>query len=841
MEESLSCVKFHSRKRKKSGPSSSKSNPLIGILTRSKSRIYFHHNRSGIYRPDPVPRKPISFRPETESVEAFLDVNCNNASRVSSIKDLRMRRVFTPDVNSVLKEEEEEDQEENEEGKKLLKGSDAGSDSNSDVGDAKVDELEKPEIMISEVQDERNDMKNGLTSKDQAISGNGSLSKSKMALNRCGRRKVFKTWSSFSYRRLLPYLMDIVNDDSSVANIEIVDAGIPCKLQKLHGVKSEVRSIAENSYTAKVEHIVPQFDDTKPSENEDVEKFHTEVTFNQQDLSGAEHELDQTAEIIRLLEVEQKGHENDVDRVDASVDEECGQMTPPDPGIFPKTEVGHGGESMEANNMLAENQIFKGLSGGSEKSNGDVLRQSPNSNRGTNSINRSVNFLQSIKMSCKRSAFSKLDHQFIYYSFFSKELDKVIACRMPCETIANGLFVYLKFVAFTQVLNPYSRLRLFKNPRSLSYRRLLPFLMDISKNNSCASRITQHPMPQVDLKEDLHPVSAAIAEQNYVNKTRTKNFSEKKHTEDRMQQHIEDRTQNLLCSMVPLPPSDGSSPDTSNSPVSSMPRSSSTNYSSNVEPSSATSESLSYPCMLIDLQTEGMPQSQSNNRKLDQGFDGKENSSALPPSSIINNDILTKLSASEELGPVGKQKMCLDMGLELHNNNGESIEKVNLNQSAFQVEVSDPLFSPTNGLFKGILKRNRRGCRGLCNCLNCASFRLHADRAFEFSRNQMHDAEEVASELMKELANLRLLLEKSIINDIDLAAIQLNPVLVKQACHKALETENLAKERLSQLNYDLNVHCRIPTLLQPKVTFANYIQERAIPVLDPSTSTEKKG
>lgn len=61
---------------------------------------------------------------------------------------------------------------------------------------------------------------------------------------------------------------------------------------------------------------------------------------------------------------------------------------------------------------------------------------------------------------------------------------------------------------------------------------------------------------------------------------------------------------------------------------------------------------------------------------------------------------------------------------------------------------------------KGILKRNTRGCRGICNCLNCSSFRLHAERAFEFSRNQLEDAEEVASDLMKELSYLRGVLEK---------------------------------------------------------------------------------
>lgn len=61
---------------------------------------------------------------------------------------------------------------------------------------------------------------------------------------------------------------------------------------------------------------------------------------------------------------------------------------------------------------------------------------------------------------------------------------------------------------------------------------------------------------------------------------------------------------------------------------------------------------------------------------------------------------------------------------------------------------------------KGILKRNPRGCRGICNCLNCSSFRLHAERAFEFSRNQLQDAEEVASDLMKELSFLRDVLAK---------------------------------------------------------------------------------
>ncbi|XP_011101595.1 uncharacterized protein LOC105179654 [Sesamum indicum] len=764
MEESAD---IQSRKRRRSRvPLSSSSNPLIGILTRRKSRIYLHHNRSGITRPDPDSRKPISFPPDIGSVQAFWGINCNKASRVSSIKDLRSRRVFTPEVSSLLKVEEEDLKD----GSTLLKGSDRRSAPglilDSNVGGAEVDEREKNEIMKAKAVDEGNDMENSLNSKDQSISGDGSISVAKLALNRCGRKKVFRTPSSFSYRRLLPYLMDIVNDDSSVSKIEIVDAGTPCKLQKLDGANSEVWSIAENSYTAKLEVVVPHVDDIKPSDNGDVKKFHIELPFNQQDLSGAEHGLSRTTEMTKPIEVRPKVHESGANRIDTSVGEECGQTTPPDRDVFTNTEIGPGGESMKANSVLTENQIVKGLSVNGENGNIDVLRLSPNSKGGTEQINRLV----------------------------------------P---------------------NPCSRLRLFKNPRSLSYRRLLPFLMDMSKNNSCNSRITEHSTAQAYLKEDLHPLSTATTEKDYVNKTIVENSSGVQHTQVQMQ--------NLFSSMVPLPPSDGSSPDTNNSPVSSMQQSSSSNYSSNAEPSVFSSETCTDP-MLINLQT-GEPESK---RKLKPGFDCKEDSSASPPSSTVSNDIRMEQSAAEGPGPVGKEKMCLDLRLKLDNNIGESIEKVNLDQSSCQMEVSGSLFASNNGPYKGILKRNRRGCRGLCNCLNCVSFRLHADRAFEFSRNQMQDAEDVALELMKELANLRLLLEKTISDDNDHAAIQLNPVQVKQACNKALETENLAKDRLNQLNYDLSVHCRIPALLQPKVTFANYIQERAFPVIDPSTSAQNK-
>lgn len=116
----------------------------------------FHHNPSAVASPDPVPSKPVN---DTESVEAFLGLSCSDASRVSSIKDLRMKRVFTPEVNSVPVEEKEE---ENNEARKKLKVSDSGRVIVPGSDNLKVNELE--------VKDERNDF---LNSKNQGTSGNG--------------------------------------------------------------------------------------------------------------------------------------------------------------------------------------------------------------------------------------------------------------------------------------------------------------------------------------------------------------------------------------------------------------------------------------------------------------------------------------------------------------------------------------------------------------------------------------------------------------------------------------------------------------------------------------------
>ncbi|XP_027922246.1 uncharacterized protein LOC114179935 isoform X2 [Vigna unguiculata] len=155
---------------------------------------------------------------------------------------------------------------------------------------------------------------------------------------------------------------------------------------------------------------------------------------------------------------------------------------------------------------------------------------------------------------------------------------------------------------------------------------------------------------------------------------------------------------------------------------------------------------------------------------------------------------------------------------------GKQPETHKCGQSLSQLKVVGQLGGPAVGFRKGILKRNPRGCRGLCTCLNCVSFRLHAERAFEFSKNQLLDAEEVAHDLMKELSLLRNMLEKSA------DSVNINPVFdgsqVRQACRKAFAAEKTAKDRLSQMHDDLNIHSRITSLKAPKVTFALNVEEK---------------
>lgn len=137
-------------------------------------------------------------------------------------------------------------------------------------------------------------------------------------------------------------------------------------------------------------------------------------------------------------------------------------------------------------------------------------------------------------------------------------------------------------------------------------------------------------------------------------------------------------------------------------------------------------------------------------------------------SSPCENSILVSHEASVEECTVPWTKVTNGM---------KQVGRDSLPQDSSQLKASFGLYSPATELGKGILKSTPRGCRGPCHCLQCSSFRLHAERAFEFSRNQMQDAEEMALHLVKELSYIRNMLEKSARNADGHAIVSINQVI----------------------------------------------------------------
>ncbi|ESQ37278.1 hypothetical protein EUTSA_v10002448mg [Eutrema salsugineum] len=158
----------------------------------------------------------------------------------------------------------------------------------------------------------------------------------------------------------------------------------------------------------------------------------------------------------------------------------------------------------------------------------------------------------------------------------------------------------------------------------------------------------------------------------------------------------------------------------------------------------------------------------------------------------------------------------------------DSAEQLEENSSNLTAEPLDPSVvsgtPPSISPSKGILKRSIRGCRGICSCLNCSSFRLNAERAFEFSRNQLQDTEVMVLDLIEEISRLRDVLEKYDSPDHNGSYKS----QAGEATKRASEAAELAKSRLHQMNEDLQVHCRIPNEQRARVKFAHYVHEKTI-------------
>lgn len=214
-------------------------------------------------------------------------------------------------------------------------------------------------------------------------------------------------------------------------------------------LKPHLRSTTSNGFASVDKHVGTNSDVTKTLGSVvEGQKIEVNVSCNPQDLNDVPDVLSQT-------QVEPQVFANG-DGLDPEVLEVSVQATPPDADILLKANMSDLGVSVEHNAQQMEKK-FVGHS--SDSRNGCTVKRSsltPGTN-GNAPRNKLVNSSQTLNC-----------------FFFEK------TSELP------SLILYELFL---QALNPCSKLKkVFKAASSVSYRRLLPYLMDVAKNDPGKSR-----------------------------------------------------------------------------------------------------------------------------------------------------------------------------------------------------------------------------------------------------------------------------------------------------------------------------------------------------------------
>ncbi|KAF8099966.1 hypothetical protein N665_0234s0014 [Sinapis alba] len=329
-----------------------------------------------------------------------------------------------------------------------------------------------------------------------------------------------------------------------------------------------------------------------------------------------------------------------------------------------------------------------------------------------------------------------------------------------------------------------SRRKLFKTPGSVNYRRMLPYLKDIQEDNPCVPETANHPDHKNNTEENT-PLPMLVSENEGAEDMVTSNAAREPDTCSNKDKEL------VPCEAVSIPPERSDTDKEQETHV------------KHVIPDTEKNLGTLHDALGSEVQFSSP-------------ITGSGDSSEVALSAL--NNIFVENLAGEEI---------------IKTDAKSNAEQVEANGSDLTAELLDPCAvsgTPTSiSPSKGILKRSIRGCRGICSCLNCSSFRLNAERAFEFSRNQLQDTEVMVLDLVGEISHLREMLEKY-------SSADHNESYKLQAAKRASEAAELAKSRLYQMNNDLQVHCRIPNEQRARVKFAHYIHEKTI--LEASQSTQ---
>ncbi|XP_077210047.1 uncharacterized protein LOC143845552 isoform X2 [Tasmannia lanceolata] len=407
-------------------------------------------------------------------------------------------------------------------------------------------------------------------------------------------------------------------------------------------------------------------------------------------------------------------------------------------------------------------------------------------------------------------------------------------------------------------LVPCSRMKLFRTPNSLGYRRLLPFLMDLAKDNASALEIHS--------SQDYYPTKFEKNEQRPVPRL-LYSVSHDPEGRGNLSTLLVDLGTPLekLEEVVPVAGLPGSpivecaNPDSLEQPIT---ETSIQNPDVSIHDTTISMRSNSYSenaSQFDQIMSDDSCQLDIDGHDAVGSVHEMEFVSGSLSSSPISHEGLPTVNESEFVSASLSSSPISHEGLQMEeyayniqdfsnlpgraeedckmlssrlSSNPKPLEILNSHEHSSQLEVplllEKPILAPT----KGILKRHPQGCKGLCTCPSCDSFRLNAEKAYEFSRKQMEEAKEVAMGLMKELSRFRSLVEKSIVPTVDGDtvkdySVQLNQV--KGLCRRASRAEELARNRLKKMALDLNICCRTSSLQRPRVRFADYVEERLIP------------
>ncbi|XVF28987.1 hypothetical protein REPUB_Repub15cG0080700 [Reevesia pubescens] len=929
-------VKEISKKRKRLSLPATHS--LMGIFTRSKSQIHLHRNRSGQSRPDANrsrnhqdPQPFVKKRKNRSSVE---DSTVGYDLSSVSIKDLRLRRVFSPSSTDGLIPNCLDDTENL--GKNEVAGKDLfGSQEACEIGDFKKLGMSNNEDFVQSTPPDAEILgtklvveRNGSDFSDQFLEkmpsenlqrNDGSMEKSfneekngmnstKSVLKPCSRVKLFKTPGSFSYRRLLPYLLDIEKDYSRspvLVHCQKTDKGLEekqlqetladkckttgCSLEGLNsGSGIELNVISVEPLTSQ------EYESSSiPLVNGEVQKLELQVSCEDQNLNCWKHVSSSTIEDSHfnkenIVGVVSSGKMMTDDVAKTNVDSHFNKetivgvvssdkmliddvaKTNVDSHFNKETIVGvvssdkmligdvaktNVESPCNAQNLKVLDQTFSTFSNKCESCDYDEVTQNSNDDTKQSetegmpkaSISRSfeAQHLTSVNPALselggngKCSLQQRVDNNAEVVEQVEDLSGKCMSLTPPDSDLSsksetddsrgNGADCLSQGIDHTiekstnetfnrnkgqdsdqnldsspknkLVPNPRLHLKLSKIPRSFSYRRLLPFLLDITNDYSCASKNDQALKVEKSSKEKMPLPFFTSGKESCMETFNGKTYPVEHYTGDDI--------------MLPVAAATA------------------TGGSSNDKLTRSPPKQVSDSPMILDSQQEQASlvkhAALDSNQRLETSSKNVVEPPAMSLSSLINSGLFPKEEDAKSMSyqlPLETEGDCIKPTLKCAN-----YEK-QIEADSF-VEASIPPGILAADLQKGILKRNPRGCRGICTCLNCSSFRLHAERSFEFSRNQMQDAEGVALDLIKELSYLRNMLEKSAFGAKDQTSVCINQV--KEACKKASDAEELAKACLGEMNYNLNIHCRIPCRQRPSVRFANYVEEQVIPITDSS-------